>query len=273
MKFFSTIIKSILFCMACCLGNIAIAQVKDEDLPKQSNPPKLVYDFAGILQPQTIAQLEDELVLFNNEQSTQIAIVIIKNLGPYEINQYATALGHKWGIGQKDKDNGVLLLVAYENRQVNIATGYGAEGRITDGLAGTIIRNDILPRFKEGDFDQGVINGARAIQNAINGEYQADEQDVAPVSTPGIGLIFLIIIIIIIAATRGGRGGRGGSGGGDYMSRRGDDFLTGAILGSLLGGGRGGGGFGGGFGGGSSGGGFGGFGGGGFGGGGASGSW
>lgn len=276
MKFLQSdiLLKQLLLIVFSCLSFLGSAQVNKADLPQQSNPPKMVYDFAKVLNPATVEQLEQELILFNNQQSTQVAVVIIKDLGPYEINQYATALGHEWGIGQKGKDNGVLLLVAYDNRKVNIATGYGAEGRITDGIAGEIIRNDILPRFKEGNYDQGVINGIRAIQNAINGEYEAEEQTTEPVSGPGLGMIIIIIVIIIIAITKGGRGGKGGNrGGGDYMSRRGDDFITGAILGSLLNGGRGGGGFGGGgFGGGSSGG-FGGFGGGDFGGGGASGSW
>lgn len=274
--------KTLVLVLLCAIQvNVLWAQIPKSDLPPSPNPPRLVNDLAGVMDPSIVRELEKELVAFDNAQSTQIAVVTVKSIGSYEIAQYATELAHHWGIGNKGKDNGVLLLVAVNDRKVNISTGYGSEGAITDGIAGTIIRQEITPAFKNGDYNGGIVAGAKAIKAALNGEYTNDKKgnnDDAYGFPLGV-LVFIIIfiIIVIIGASGRGGGGRGGGRKGEYMSRRGDDFLTGALLGSLLSGGRGGG-FGGGFGGGSSGGfggdgGFGGFGGGGFGGGGASGSW
>lgn len=267
--------KFILMTLLCVFQMSFIwAQVPKSDLPPTPNPPRLVNDLAGIMDPQAVIQLEKELVDFDNTQSTQIAVVTVRSIGSYEIAQYATDLAHEWGIGRKGKDNGVLLLVAVNDRKVNISTGYGTEGAITDGTAGSIIRNEITPAFQRGDYTSGIIAGVNAIKKALDGEYVNDKKQAEDPTALPIGIIiFIVIFMIIVIIGAGGRGGGGGGRNGEYMSRRGDDFLTGAILGSLLGGGRGSGGFGGGFGGFGGGGDFGGFGGGGFGGGGASGSW
>lgn len=249
----------------------AIAQ-QAADFPKQQKPPRLVNDFAGFLTPTEVANLEEKLLNYEKTSSTQITIVTITSLGPYEVAQYATGLAHEWGVGQKGKDNGVLILASKNDRKINISVGYGLEGALTDIMCGRIIRNEITPEFKRGRFYSGFDKAADAIIAATKGEYKAEEdyhhgkKPVPPIVT----IFFIIMIVVIVLAISKG----GGNGGGGYMSGRGHrDFTTGMILGSLLGGGNRGGGFGsGGFGGGSSGG-FGGFGGGGFGGGGASGSW
>lgn len=239
----------------------------------------LVVDSAHVFSPGVRQQLEQSLAAFAREQSTQIAVVTINDLGQYEIAHYATELGHKRGVGQKGKHNGVIILFALNNKKVFIAPGYGLEGAITDGRAGQIIDNEMIPSFRARDYEGGLVKGAQAVMKAVSGEYvnEKGNQNQQQVSPPLWSLVFVVIIILVLISIMGKRGGgnNNGGGGGQYMSRRGSDFLTGAILGSLLNGGRGGG-FGGGFGGGSGGfggGGFGGFGGGGFGGGGASGSW
>lgn len=249
-----------------------------QTIPASDFPPTdnrfLIIDSAHVFSNSERMALEQQLVQFDKEQSTQIAIVTINNLGSYEISQYATGLAHHIGIGQKDKDNGVLILFALENKQVNISVGYGVEGALTDGLSGTIIRQEMIPLFKLGDYEGGLKRGAMAVMKAVNGEYVNDKKD-SKEEMPlfALVLIVLFIVFVIFMVGRGG-GSNNGRGGGQYMSRRGSDFLTGMILGDFLSGGRGGGSFGGGGGfGGSGGGGFGGFGGGGFGGGGASGSW
>ena len=243
-----------------------------KDFPPKPNPPRLVNDLAGMMTPAQQDELEKLLVNFENTTSTQITIVTIKNLGGYEPSEYATQLGQNWGVGRKDKNNGVVVLASAEDRKVAIATAYGIEGALTDAMSGRIIRNEIVPEFKAGNYYNGFYKAANSIIAATKGEYTNDDP---PGADGGGGIVPIIIILIIfiaiiIAAIKGG----GGRGGGNYMSRRGGDFLTGAILGSLLGGGNSGGssGWGGGSSGGSSGG-FGGFGGGSFGGGGASGSW
>lgn len=247
----------------------------DSDFPKVPNPPRLVNDFAGMLNTQEQAELEARLLKYEKESSTQITIVTIKNLGGYEISQYAVELGKRWGVGQKGKDNGVLILASLDDHKVNISTGYGLEGALTDIMCGRIIRNEIVPEFKKGNYYRGFSKGADAVILATKGEYKAEEDYNHGKKRLPAWAVFAIIIAIIVIAKAISKGGGGGNGGGGYMSGRGfSDVATGMLIGELLGGGRhrGGGFGGGGFGGGSSGG-FGGFGGGGFGGGGASGSW
>jgi len=239
----------------------------DKDFPPVPVPPRLVNDLAGVLQADQVKALEDKLVAFDKTTSTQITIVTIKNLGGYEIAQYAVELANRWGIGRKSKDNGVLILAAIDDRKVNISTGYGLEGALTDIMCGRIIRNEIIPSFRNGNFYEGFVKGSEAVIAATKGEYTADASDTAqefPIASLVVLLILIIILIIWLSKNSGG-------GGGSYMSGKGfsgwEPFIGGALGGSRgrgLGGG-GGGGFGGG--------GFGGFGGGSFGGGGASGSW
>ncbi len=234
-----------------------------QQLPPKSNT--LVTDYTNTLSAEDKQRLEQKLVAFNDSTTTQIAIVIIKSVGQYDINQYGTALGRKWGIGQKGKNNGILVLVALGDRKVSIQTGYGAEGAIPDVIANDIIKKDITPRFKQNDYYGGLNAGTDNIIKYIKGEYKSEKQPQQGSKAGGTGFIILLIAIIIFVllfifgSHRGGRviGGRGGVSPFWW-------FLGGTMLGSGKGG----------LGGGDSGSsGFGGFGGGGFGGGGSSGSW
>jgi uncharacterized protein len=242
--------------------------VPSKDLPDPQNPPRLVNDFAHILSPDAIQNLEARLVAFDDSTSVQIAVVTVGSTGDYEPADYALSLGRKWGIGNKGFNNGVVFLISKDDHKTYIATGYGLEGALPDITCNEILQNEVLPQFKAGDFDKGVTDGVSAIMLASKGEYKAP---VGYHKQKGVGAgtaIFLVICVIILIVIIRSRGG----GGGGYMSRRGygaGPFLLGAAAGSLFGGGGGGGGFGGG----GGGGGFGGFGGGGFGGGGAGGSW
>ncbi len=250
---------------------IIVAQYDAKDFPPTPNPPRIVNDLAGMMTAEQVQQLESQLVQFDNETSTQISVVTVTSIGNYEVAQYATELAHRWGIGNKGKDNGALIFVAKNERKINISVGYGLEGVLTDALAGVIIRDEITPEFKNGNYYLGIQNGVNAIIDITKGEYKQDKK--AEQEGGGILIVILIIFIVILIMIFSKKGNN--NGGGNYMSRRGSDFITGAILGSILSGGRGSGGFGGSSGGGFGGssGGFGGFGGGGFGGGGASGSW
>jgi uncharacterized protein len=241
-----------------------------KDFPAKPVPPRLVNDFAGLMTPAQQDNLEMQLDSFARSSSTQISIVTIKSLGDYEVSQYATELGNRWGIGTKEKKNGVIILVSRDDRKMNISPGYGLEGALTDAMCGRIIRNEMAPQFKAGNYYIGFQKAATAVIAATKGEYTADPHSGNDGKGAGIPIVLIIIaiVILIMLFSRGG-----GGGGGNYMSRRGSDFMTGAILGGLFGGGGSGGGSGWGGGGSSGGGGFGGFGGGSFGGGGASGSW
>lgn len=248
------------------LSATVVRAYDDKDFPKQSTPPRLVNDFAGMMSAAEQQQLENLLVQYDESSSVQIAVVTLKSLGDYEISVYAPELFTRWGIGQKGKDNGVLILASLTDRKIFISTGRGINSVVTDARAGSIIRELIGPRFKEGRYYQGFYDASNAIIKLSKGEYTNDRKAKQPEGKGGIPfllvLAIIVVIIIVIASNRGG-GNNGRGGGGNYMSRRGGDFITGAILGSLLNGGRGGGGWGGGggFGGSSGGGGFGGFGG------------
>jgi len=231
-----------------------------QDFPPTSKT--LVTDFANILSPENKTELEVKLVAFNDSSSTQIAVVIMDNIRGYEVADYGQKLASAWGIGQKGKNNGILLLIAPNERKVTIQTGYGVEAVVPDIIAGRIINNTILPAFKQGDYYGGINAGVDDLISFTKGEFKADKKGKKHDALSLILVIMFVIIIILIGIF--GKNNRGNG----TLIRGGGMWMGGA-----LGGGFGGGGSSWGGGGSSGGGGFGGFGGGGFGGGGASGSW
>lgn len=240
----------------------------DKDFPPKPEPIRYVNDLAGMLSASEDAQLEAKLQQFDQQTSTQITVVTVKSIGSYEVAQYAIELGNRWGVGRKGKDNGVVILASLDDHKLNISTGYGLEGALTDAQCGRIIRNEMVPSFKQGNYYEGFNKAADAIIAATKGEYQPDESDnqgkgKRP-SAPIVIILILIVYIVLWILSK-----IGGGGGGNYMSGRG--YRRWGGYGGF--GGGWGGGFGGGSWGGGSGGGGGSFGGGSFGGGGASGSW
>ena len=235
-------------------------------------PNRLVNDYTGTLSQDQIYQLEQKLVAFDDSTSTQIAVVLIQSVGIYDISDYTVRLAEAWGVGQKGKNNGLVLLAALKDRKVSIQTGYGLEGALPDAITKRIIENEIKPSFREGNYYAGLDKATDAIIAYTKGEYKNDDAQARPPKESGkfpVGLIILIIIIIVVISKKGG-GGKGGQ----IIGSRGGSNLFWWTLMSGMGGRSGGGGFGGGHGGfGGGGGGFGGFGGGSFGGGGSSGSW
>lgn len=263
-----THLKSILLFVTLLVFSVGAAfaqdgkEIQNKDLPKALNPPRLVNDFANILQPGEVQQLENKLDRYNDTTSTQVTIVIMPSIDD-DIADFAARLGDYWGIGRKHKDNGVLLTVDMEHHHVNISTGRGVEGAIPDVTAKAIIDQFITPNFKQQQYYTGLDQATTAIMQALAGQFKGNggEQNGANSSTY---IILAIIMLFIIFSVLRGNGRN--NGGGTYGS---SGFWWGLGAGLMSGGGgrSGGGGFGGG------GGGFGGFGGGGFGGGGASGSW
>lgn len=241
----------------------------DGDYPAKPNPPRLVNDFAHMLTAEQEQALEAKLVNYEKTSSTQITIVTLKNLGGYDVSEYTFELGNRWGIGQKDKKNGVLILTSLEDRKGWIAVGYGLEGVLTDALTGRIYRNEIVSQFKHQEYYKGFDRAADAVIAATKGEYHADAKDDDKGDKIPPAIIVIAVIIAVILFSRIG----GGGGGGTYMSGRGRRGIDSGWGGGFWGGGFGGGGSSWGGGGSSGGGGFGGFGGGSFGGGGAGGSW
>lgn len=214
------------------------------DVPKATG---YVNDQAGLLSAATQLKLEHFLEAFEKSDSTQIAVLTVPSLEGEALEEYSIKVAESWGIGQQGRDNGALLLIAKEERKVRIEVGYGLEGRLTDLLAGRIVDYEITPRFKQGDFDGGVIAGVTAMAEAVRGEYQGTGQTGGKRQRAPWGMLALLLFFgpgLLLF----GRGHR--------SHRRGGFWIGGPPFGG--GGGRGG---------------FGGFGGGGFGGGGSSGSW
>jgi uncharacterized protein len=151
-----------------------IAQVV-AGLPPTPNPPQLVNDFTGTLSDVQREALESKLVLLNDCTSTQVSVVLISSTEGEDIAQYAAELGEAWGVGSAKYDNGVLLLVAKDDRTLFIATGYGIDAALPDIRCSQIIEHVITPRFKDGDYYGGLYAGTDQIIAAVKGEYQDPE--------------------------------------------------------------------------------------------------
>ena len=258
------------------LAILAFTALTAAGIPSRPYPPRLVNDFAGVLPNhyQTLA-LEKMLSDFNDSTSNQIAVVTVNDLEGMSPSEYATELGHSWGVGSEKFDNGIVILVKPKTSdsrgQVNISIGYGLEGAIPDSYASRIISAYMIPAFQSGDYYAGIERACIVLMKLASGEISEPvEEEGLPAAAFIIGLVLFVLIITAFS----GRGGRnGGNHGGGRFENTDGDFMKGLITGNILGSGssRG---YSGGFGGGGSiGGGFGGFGGGSFGGGGASGSW
>jgi uncharacterized protein len=130
-----------------------------------------VNDYAAMLSPATRQQLESVLASLEKEESTQLAVLTIDSLQGENLEEFSLKVVEKWRLGQKGLDNGVLLLIAKNDRKLRIEVGYGLEGVLTDLTSGRIIRDIITPQFKNGNFDQGVIDGVSAMIAAVRGEF------------------------------------------------------------------------------------------------------
>jgi len=246
--------------LACCaLALFAFLAIAARAAPTFPALTGRVVDEAGILSSQTQEQLTTLLAEEEKETGNQVVVATLKSLQGYTIEQYGYQLGRAWGIGQKGKNNGALLIVVPSAHAVRIEVGYGLEGELTDAQSKIIIDQFMLPAFRRGDYDQGVTAGTQAILKVLGGVHLVPEQN-APSpdedrgrAPGGIPWVFIVIVLVWLVFGR---------------------FLWPLLF---LGGGWGSRGYGGGFGGGFGGGGFGGGGfsggGGSFGGGGASGSW
>lgn len=190
------------------------AQVSSADsvIPNRPNPPRLVNDFVGILSNTERSQLEQKLRTYNDSTSTQITLVIVRTTEPYPIGDFAFQVGRKWGVGQKGKNNGLVLAWATQTRKVFIATGYGLEGAIPDAIAKRIITNTITPAFRQEQYYQGLDAATTEIIRRAQGEYKADPRADDGGGTGSFILILFIILIVVFFISRRNRGGGGNSG-------------------------------------------------------------
>ena len=244
------------------------------DVPPPPNPPRLVNDLAGLLNAGEQRAIEQKLVAFSDSTSSQIVVLIVRSTNGQDPGEYATEVLRSWGVGQAGADNGVVFLIALDDRQTFIATGLGAEGPLPDALAGRIVRDIVVPRFRQNLFFAGIDEATDVMMRALAGE----DFEAAPMGPGGGGslggvmcLLFIVFVLLILMSARHGGPGSGTRSASGPGRRRGPRVVVlPGFGGGFGGGGFGGGGFGGG---GFGGGGFGGFGGGFGGGGGAGGGW
>ena len=250
-----------LFLFLLCVSFATRAQ---EDLLPVPKVHTSLYDQAAFLSKGEHFALEQKLLRYQDSTSTQIVVVTVTSIGSNDISMYGAELAQKWGIGQKGKDNGVLLLVAKNERKINISTGYGVEHLLTDALSRRIIETLIKPQFKLQNYYAGLDQATTAIIQVLSGEFDAAPKAKRTKNNSKIKALFILVVLVFFLLFRNKKGG-GGNGRRSHSS----DLLTALLLSNMgsrrgFGGSAGfggAGGFGGGFGGGS------------FGGGGASGGW
>jgi len=199
-----------------------------------------VVDDANVLSPQAEAKLTTELADLEARTTRQLVVATVPDLQGYEIEDYGYQLLRTWGIGQKGENNGVILLVAPKERAVRVEVGYGLEPVLTDALSSVILQERVLPRFKAGDMEGGIVSGAEAlVQQLTLPDDQAKARVAQAVAKPqaqgdGFGIptiIFILVVFFILSRLTGrrrgglwwllpiltsGGGGRGGGGGGGF---------------------------------------------------------
>ena len=164
-------------------------------------PEAYVNDYAGLLSADARQKLESVLAGFEKETSNQVVVAIFSGLEGQVLEDFSIRLAEKWKIGTKKNDNGVILLIFKEDRAVRIEVGYGLEGALPDALAKQIIQNEIVPSFKAGDFDGGVLKAVDAILRATKGEYKAapNQEDRMEQYKPWLFLFLFLYILVPIA--------------------------------------------------------------------------
>lgn len=207
-----------------CLGLCTIAVLAASG-PQGLEPTDrfFVNDFANVIDQDA----EDEIFAIGRtlqeKTQAQVVVVTVQSIGDMALEEYTYQLAKSWGIGDEEKDNGVLLFLTIDERQSRIEVGYGLEGALTDGMTGRIQDEYMLPYYREGDYSNGLLNGYKAVVGKVYEEYgiDADLTEEYPVEEESEGgrwivalpFVLVLLFVIIAASSHGGRGGRGGGGG------------------------------------------------------------
>ena len=193
-----------------------------------AKPTGYVTDQARVLKDGSRLELEAYLADFERRTSVQVAVVTLPTLGGNDIAAVAVDLFKKWGIGEKGKDNGVLFLIVPADRRMRIEVGYGLEGALPDALTGRIMDEAVIPKFRAGDINGGILDGTKLLCKVIEGKADIAPASVALRGQPWVAVLVLLVLAIIFirdpwliffilaSRGRGGHGGGGGFGGGGF---------------------------------------------------------
>jgi len=184
-----------IFRLTIVLFLVHIACVAQRDIPALEG--RRLHDEAAVLSPNAINALEQQLKAFEDSTSNQIAILVVSSLQGEEPEQYAMRVAKEWKLGTSQNDNGILILVAVDDHKMRIEVGQGLEGALPDVLCGRIIRNEMAPNFRRGDYDTGLFAAVTAILQAIKGEYHADNSGGSGEGNPAIPFLFVFGILAI----------------------------------------------------------------------------
>jgi uncharacterized protein len=185
-----------------------------------AKPAGYILDEAGLLNPEEENALEQKMRGYADSTSTQFAIVLVNSTNGRDPYDYAIDIGKIWGVGQKGKNNGVVILVAMQDRKLRIVTGRGIEDVLPDAVCKRIINRTLKPTFKAGAYYQGLDEATTEMMRRASGEFKNEDSGEEPQGIPPFILIFFILVIIsIIKAARngGGKGGPGTRGGGMFF--------------------------------------------------------
>ena len=199
----------LLLLFALSLGYSAYSQ----SIPSPMSPPRLVNDFTGgFFTQEEQAQLEQKLRNYHDSTSSQIYVVVVNTLDGQDKAAYAALMGEQWKIGQKGKDNGILLLIKPKNEEgkgeVFIATGYGMEEKVTDAMSRRIIEKQIIPAFKQNQFYVGIDQATTTIMQLMSGTYKAEKKGKSKGGLLGGVIFFGLLALMLFLSSRRGGGGR-----------------------------------------------------------------
>jgi len=176
-----------------CAGALDVPQLKGR-----------VNDYASMLSPETAHRLDVVLSEIEKSDSTQITVLTIPSLEGEVLEEFSIKVADAWKIGQKNLDNGAILLVSKNDRKLRIEVGRGLEGKLTDLVSGRIIRSEIIPKFKEGDFNGGIEAGITAIVSVVRGEYKASEKNSVRKDSGNNPFFTLLIFLFVFTAALSG---------------------------------------------------------------------
>jgi uncharacterized protein len=172
---------------------LCFAQLWAQNFPERPSPARFVNDLANMLQGNEIESLERKLNGYRDTTSTQIVVITIPSLEGSDIEGYANELARKWGIGEKDKNNGILILIAQGERKMRVEVGYGLEGAVPDAACKEIVRDIMKPNFKQGYFYRGIDLAIDRIMLLASGEYKGD-----PVGNAANGKAWVILVVVVL---------------------------------------------------------------------------